>query len=273
MKEDIEKIFNYPVVRVPLEELLDSKKYESLPYTQNFTFVKTPKKDILIGVGSKKYNLLPCNELFSSLENKLSNYYKFTKIYKQQDYCKFYVDYIFEDKEIFMGADKIKLKPCIKITHSYNGYLKYNIYFGFFDPKYSNFLYGFKMIKGTPFKPTLENLDKIIEETIFYINDFLERTQELLIDKYFPLNQHFFKNWEEEVINLSNLIIFPKKLTKIIINNIKEEIKVYNCFITNWELYNNFIKVLNNTETKLFEEKKLSYDNEIYTYLKTYPKL
>lgn len=267
MEETVENIFNYPVVRVPLEELLDAKKYESLPYTNFFTFVKTPEKNILIGIGSKKYNLLPCSELFSVIESKLANYHKFTKVYKQQDYCKFYVDYIFEGKDIQIGIGKEKLKPSIKITHSYNGYLKYNIYFGFYNDKYSTFLYGFTKIKTTSFKPTLENLDKIVEETIIYIDEFLEENLEISRDKYFQLTQSHPKDLETEIEEIAEVIAFPKKLTKNVVENVKEEIKAFNLFVTDWEIYNNFVKVLNNIENKIFEEKKISYDKDIYEIL------
>lgn len=255
--------FLLPAYKIEVKDILPL--WGAVPYYNNIIYVEKDTKKILVGVCSDIYGFVPTRDIFPKLEDLLDKNYEFNVIYKQQDYNKFYVDYIINDYDISFGRNNEIIKPMIKIIHSYNGQLKYTVLFGFYREICTNGLFGFIKKSEIDFKHTINNIDVIINDSINGIKYFIEKEIEQIRNKYEKLDQKecFYPEKVEKI--LGKLNFFPKKaipqLEEILINENKKGV------ITNWVIYNAFNQILNNYNTKLYEEEILKVDNKIFEYL------
>lgn len=262
--------FLLPAFKTEVIQLLPT--WKAVPYYNNIIYVEKPNKDkeiekILVSVCSGTYGFIPTSDIFPKIEDLLREKYKFEAIYKQQDYNKFFVDYVFEELDLSIGDKNDIIKPAIKIIHSYNGYLKYTIMFGFYRQICSNGLFGgFSSKFQLDYKHTIHNVDKIIEDSLHEIDHFLdEEEMEQNKRKYEALDNKecFYPDRIQEVLKIA--IGFPKKA----IVNIEELLQEENekGTVTDWIIYNVFNQILNNYKNKLYEEELLKLDNKIFEFL------
>jgi hypothetical protein len=260
---NIEQIFNLPVKKISIKEILPG--FEALPYTSYAICIERGEEKIIVGLCSKKFGIIPCSDLFPVLEKEIiKNEYKFTKHYIHQDYCKFYVEYIFENPLEF-GLNKEIIKPSIKIVHSYNGSLKYTINFGFWRKICNNGLYGFSSTFSINYKHTMDNVEKIINESLEKLNKFFDKIEEIKIE-YLKLEQkQIIGSFEDRVRLIADKTGFPKKSILPVIERIKVE--SIGGQVNDWIIYSAFNYILNNADFKIYEENKIKLDIKIYNQI------
>ena len=255
--------FLLPAFRAEVKDLLPG--WGAVPYYNNIIWVEKNKEKILVGVCSDIYGFVSTSEIFPKLEELLAQKYEFEVVYKQQDYNKFYVDYVILNQDSYIGNNNDIIKPAIKIIHSYNGTLKYILLFGFYRKICSNGLYGFVKKTQFDYKHTSNNVEKIINDSLMGIEIFLEENEDLK-RKYEVLEQKecFYPDRVEEILKLTKPL-FPKKAIAAVNELLQEENK--KGVITDWIIYNIFNQVLNTFQNKLYEEEIIKLDIKIFEYL------
>jgi hypothetical protein len=256
--------FLTPAFMAEVKDLLPD--WGAVPYYNNIIWVEKNNKKTLVGVCSDIYGFISTLDIFPKIEELLKGKYEFEATYKQQDYNKYYVDYVFKGLDLFIGNKNDLIKPTIKIVHSYNGQLKYTILFGFYRQICTNGLYGFAKKSQFDYKHTIKNVDKIINDSLNEIENFLgevemegiKRAYEVLDNK-----ECFYPDRVKEILKI--IPLFPKKAI-VSVNDILQEENLKG-EITDWIVYNTFNQVLNNYQNKLYEEEILKIDNKIFEYL------
>lgn len=264
MSKDLttEEIFNLPVEKIPIKETFNG--YSALPYTNYAICIKKGEEKIIVGLCSKKFGIIPCSNLFPVLETEMNkNQYFFEKKYLHQNYCRFYVEYIFNN-EMEFGLNREIIKPSIKIIHSYNGSLKYTINFGFWRKVCSNGLYGFNFVFSLGFKHTMDNIEKIINESMEKLDIFFDKIEEIKFH-YSALEKRKIIKYEDRVRLIADKTKFPRKSILPVIERIKVE--SIGGEVNDWIIYNSFNYVLNNSDFKIYEEEKIKLDIKIFNQI------
>jgi hypothetical protein len=235
---------------VKLNDLLfpvEKVKNENLTNSEYAYIVKGIVNDLEIHLNycSNRYEVVENALIFPKIEALLNaKNVKFTVNYQMENNCRFYANYILEDEIFAVGTANDKVKPVIKITHSYNGLTKYSITFGYFRLICSN---GLAI-------PLEGHEDKNLNVSGKHTKDILNSLDSLFdrINKFFDLQPEISKRFEvltdrkidnygdriEAVLNATNLKPSKLQLQTIEQTITKESIELYNGSINDWLIYN-----------------------------------
>ena len=225
---------------------------------------------------SNRYALVPNDMIFPRIEAELqARGVKFSVKYSQVDNVRFYADYILEDESLSIGTGKDKIKPVIKISHSYNGLTKYSITFGYFRVICSN---GMTIpVEGQEEK----NLNIVGKHTKEILNSFDTMFEKM--SNFFDMQKTFKKRFDvladrmivnygervEAVLEASKLK--PSKAQLEVINQTiqSEANTLYNGKVNDWLIYNGInayiYKAIDNkgNVSKALPEKKTAMDAKV----------
>jgi hypothetical protein len=242
-------------------------------------------RPIRVNSCSGRYQLVPNSEIFPAIEQILrENNITFTAKYTMYGFARFYVEYIIEDQKFAYPVGKGDfVKPVIKIRHSYNGLVKYQIVVGYFRLVCTNGL----TIAIEDMKQF--NLSIVGKHTV-KINESLNQLQGILqmfanngevlktiTNKYNILNSvvvtDIKKAIETTLKNTGIIAVDNKSLNTIdsIYDTITKELNMptleYNR-TTNWLLYNGINSYLYNDNLNIASpDKRDAKDQDVFEYL------
>lgn len=247
----------FPVEMTTLSEKLGINSISSTEYgifglIDNEDGKTTPT---LLNTCSDVYELVPNEMIFPKIEQMLNDAkIPFTVEYKMLDFSRFYADYTLNLAGVSVGNRKDKIFPVIRVTHSYNGLLKYKITFGWFrlvcenglilpvEGKEENNL----SIVGKHTKQILESLSKLMDKIKHFI-----KNEKKFMEKFEVIADRSVKNWEDRVIEVMAASGAGKRGFAQITEKIKQESeKLYDGKVNDWLIYNGFNFHLFNAVTK-----------------------
>lgn len=257
-----------PVRMVKTEDLLGESQIPTGKVSRA-VIVTTPKGDEIVNFCSPVYGLLKNEDLFIPFEKALNDSdIPFSATYRHHDYAKFYVDYEIKTDSIQVGDAKDRVKPLVRIMHSYNGEIRYRAAFGFYRMICSNGLWGFSSTGSIAMRHTDGNVNIMFDKTIEGINEFILQSEQN-VGKYRMLSENKVRNIAERVEDVvENVPICPKRQKESVIARASSEKMQHNLPQTDWLIYNAFNYQLNhNDDITAPEEHKMKIDNKVFQYL------
>mgnify|MGYP006284534325 CR=1 FL=1 len=193
---------------------------------------------------SNRYELVPNEMIFPKIEALLeAKGVDFTGKYSHVNHVRFYADYIIENESLSIGVGTDKVKPTLRVTHSYNGLTKYSMTFGYFRLICSNGLTipleGHEEknlhIVGKHTKQIQDSLESLMNK----IDTFIEM-QPKIVKKLEVLTDRSIKNYGERVeAVLDATSLKPSKdQLSVILSTIEKEAKTLNTVPNDWLIYN-----------------------------------
>jgi hypothetical protein len=222
-------------------------------------------KPMLLNTCSNIYELVPNSSIFPVIERMLRKAkIKYSVTYRMLDYSRFYADFTLEDGAVSIGNGQDKIKPVIKIEHSYNGLLKYKMTFGWFRLICSNGLtvpvqgkedQNFT-ITGKHTKEILNSLTGLLEKIAYFTKNTKEYSK-----KFEVMADTWVKNWEDRVLEITAATgvglrgaKFNKKTEQFegqIFDKIREEAaQLYKGQVNDWLIYNGINYHIFNAKTE-----------------------
>jgi len=244
----------FPVKIAPINEELGINSISSTEFGI-FANINGEKKSTLLNVCSDIYELVENDKIFPAIEEILRTAkVEFDVTYKMIDFSRFYADYTMKTGGVSVGNRKDKIFPVIRVTHSYNGLLKYKITFGWFRLICSNGLVvpveGKEeqniSIVGKHTKQILQSLGTLLEK----IKIFSENEKKFS-EKFEVLADRSVKKWEDRIIEVMAASGVGKRgFTQIAERINMESETLYDGKVNDWLLYNGFNYHIFNAVTK-----------------------
>lgn len=244
----------FPVKIAPISEELGVNSISSTEYGI-FANINGEAKSTLLNVCSDIYELVENDKIFPAIEKILRTAsIDFEVTYKMIDFSRFYADYNLKVGGISVGNKKDKIFPIIRVTHSYNGLLKYKITFGWFRLICENGLVvpveGKEeqniSIVGKHTKQILQSLATLLEK----VKHFTTNTEKYS-EKFKVMADRSVKNWEDRIIEVMAASGVGKRGFTQITEKINfESEKLYDGKVNDWLLYNGFNYHIFNAVTK-----------------------
>ncbi len=229
---------------------------------------------------SDRYELISCEAIFPVIENILTiAEIQFTKIYRVDNFSRFYATYIIEDKRFHKEIAKgDTIKVMINVNHSYNGLTKYSINISFLRLICLNGM--------TASDETLSICGKHTVNIKASFENFSEKLQQLkesdfihaITEKYRLLNNVPILNLKESIEktlkNCGIAIIENSKFNTLndialrIYNEISKPELQFNGILTNWHLYNGINAFLYDSTLSIASpEIRSANDKKVFDYL------
>ncbi len=240
---------------VELADINEKTGFNTISSTQYGVFGTIEGKDTLLNTCSEIYELVPNDQIFPKIEAILKKAkIPFEVTYKMIDHSRFYADYTLKTGAVSVGSKKDLIYPVIRVTHSYNGLLKYKIIFGWFRLVCGNGLVlpvaGKEeqnvSIVGKHTKQILQSLDTLMDKITIFSTD-----QEKYFKKFEIIADRSVKNWSDRVIEVMAASGVGKRGYNQITETIeKESGELYKGKVTDWLIYNAFNYHIFNAVTK-----------------------
>lgn len=244
----------FPVEMSTLNEKLGINSISSTEYGI-FGYIGGEKTPTLLNTCSDVYELVENEKIFPAIETLLNqNNIPFKVDYKMIDFSRFYAEYTINQAGVSVGNRKDKIFPVIRVTHSYNGLLKYKITFGWFRLVCTNGLVlpveGKEeqnlSIVGKHTKQIIQSLDKLMEKLNLFV-----KNEKKYMEKFEILADRSVKNWEDRIIETMVVSGVGKRGYSQIIDTIsKESDTLYKGQVNDWLIYNGFNYHIFNAVTK-----------------------
>lgn len=237
---------------------------------------------------SPVYTLVKNDEIFPEIERILDeNNIQYEVTYRHINHVRFYADYIITDERYAyqMKGTNDKVRPMLRVQHSYNGLTKYKITFGYFRLVCTNGLTipvqemkEFNLVivgKHTDsIKTSFKKLNVLMEH-------FAENAVQInlaVTARYETLGGHWVENPEErlaEVLEATKIaMVDNKKFNTLqdIMNRINHEAQMpnlgYNGKVNDWLIYNGINQYLNDDNRNIaVPEKRQENDAKILEYM------
>lgn len=264
-----EQEFYLPARIVETSTLLQNDNSIVMPYNDHAVVVDLPQGPKIVNFCSKVYGLVKNEEIFPEIEKLLDENYIYHKKYRHNNNCVFWADYELEGKDMIIGEAKFddKVKPLIRIMHSYNGSVRYKAVMGFKRQICSNGLWGYVFDTQFELRHSQGNLTKIFNNTINGVQKFLEQAQEFKL-KYDDMTDRMVTNPAERIELVVNSSNFPKRQTELVLHRAMHEASTHNLPMSDWLIYNAFNYQLNhNSEFTNDEAYRMKMDNSILRLL------
>jgi len=191
----------FPVSKTPLSEL----GFSSISSTEFGIVADIAGKQTILNTCSDRYELIPNNEIFGTIELMLhSANIDFSVEYQMHDYSVFKASYILDNVFVLLpNGDKVYLK--FEVTHSYNGLAQYVIVLGYYRMICSNGLViPLEGHEGDNFYIKGKHTEKIME-TIQGLLQTLERfidSKDSIADRYRIMADRPVIKWQERIIDV-----------------------------------------------------------------------
>ena len=252
-------------------------------------------KKLRVNSCSDRQELVPNHEIFLPIRQVLLDAgLTITERYEMFDYAKFFATFTIEDEHLAVGQGNDIVKPEVRIKHSYNGMVQYQISFGYFRLICENGLvipvkgkeklnYFMKGKHTASIKKSISDLQEKIE--------YFVAQKEVVMQGYNKL----FDNWVanpndriKEVLNASGVVNYKENMTKAaetiaskkfdaISNIIKDEAHQLGesyidangqIRVNDWLIYNGINKYIHQVEeSKKTPEQKFAYDEKIMDFM------
>ena len=293
-----EKKIKVGVKECTLEDLLFPVHCIKNPANTNSEYSKTVVglvngKLMNLNYCSNIYKLVPNKMIFPEIENVLDdNGIQYEKSYSHINHVKFYIEYKITDSRFAyrMKGTNDTICPLLKVTHSYNGLVKYKIIFGYFRFVCTNGL----VIAVEQMKEF--NLVIIGKHTEAILNSFSELDKMLknfvenadtIISSITAKYEILGGRWVEKVEDRVTEVLKANKIAMIdnknfnTLNYILDRIKVestdkdlnlgYNGFVNDWLIYNSINRYLYSDRNIAAPDARMEKDSKIFEYLLKYP--
>ena len=244
----------FPVERTTLKDKLGINSIGSTEYGV-FGYIGGETVPTLLNTCSDIYELVENEKIFPVIEKLLNdNKIPFKVEYKMLDFSRFYADYTINQGGVSVGNRKDKIFPVIRVTHSYNGLLKYKITFGWFRLVCSNGLIlpveGKEeqniSIVGKHTKQIIQSINTLMEKLSTFVKD-----EKRFSERFEVLADRSIKKWEDRVIETMVVANVGKRGYSQIIETIsKESDTLYDGQVNDWLIYNGFNYHIFNAVTK-----------------------
>ena len=245
------------------------------PESANMTVDRNKEKSVIVHLedGSKKivnicspsYALIHNKDIFPMIEKKIGESFEFDAKYKMCNDAVFYVDYELKNINYSVGDEKDKIIPMVRVFHSYNGYIRFHVEFGYKRLICSNGLYGYKFSDKFIMKHSHGNINAIINSCNVSVKRFVEQAEQFK-SRYDILSQKEVTSPLERIEMVALSTNFPQKQVESVISKYEEESKIFPT--TDWLIYNSFNYQLNHNEnftTDIITRTKL--DKQIFNVI------
>jgi len=245
-------------------------------------------EETLLNQCSDRYELIPNAEIFPNIQSVLdASGLKYSVEYSHIQHVRFYAEYIIHDKDLSytMQGTTDKIKPRLKVQHSYNGMTDYNINFGYFRMICGNGLtiavedmkeYNLS-IKGKHTAQVIKSFEKLNE----MLNYFVENRTIIgaaITAKFETLNKDAVLNVEDrikEVLGAAKITAVENKkfdtIADITARINAEAVNTglgYNGTVTNWLIYNGINQYLNDDNRfATSPEKRAKQDSDVLEFM------
>ena len=135
----------------------------------------------------------------------------------------FYVDYELKDINYSVGDEKDKIIPMVRVFHSYNGYIRFHVEFGYKRLICSNGLYGYEFSDKFIMKHSHGNINAIINSCNVSVKRFVEQAEQFK-SRYDILSQKEVTSPLERIEMVALSTNFPQKQVESVISKYEEEI-------------------------------------------------
>ena len=230
----------------------------------------------LLNTCSSIYHLKPNQEVFPPIAERLDKAgIKYNLKVSHDNYEKFYVDFIIQDRKYAVGNPNDLVYPKIKVFHSYNGKLDNMISFGWFRIVCSNGLVIPVKEKEDDnfiirFKHTMENKEKY-EQLFDKLDDLLDSSEEL-VGRYQVMTDRAVIDIPERIIEVINGVggRMPKKIWAHAHDTVCDEMKQLKCKPNDWLVYNAINRHLFNDElNKIHDDIRDDLDRKTIQFMQS----
>lgn len=260
----------FPVRKVPVEEITPG--FEHPPGINHAIVVTKPDGvERVVQYCSEIYSLVPNDSIIPLFQKEISKFFKVETKIKMSKWSQFFVDFIVQDKSLFVGKED-KIFPQIRIINSYDGSIKFNYQAGFHRLICEN---GLTIPHGQIRSIKSMHTPKIGNETSFeavmeMLSEFMAEAGDI-VELYDELNDQVVKNWMLRIEEVTEETAFPSSLMEIVTERMGTELDMLNVVPNDWLIYNAFNYQLNhNLDYKAKQNKKDSVDQEVLEYLLKY---
>lgn len=281
-----------------LEDLLFDVDMVDCPLPSNTEYAKQvigqlPNEDGIVGdfllnSCSDRYELVKNEEIFPVIEETLRKHnIEFEPGYSHINHARFYGDYNIKNADFVssVGNGGDKIRPMLRVQHSYNGLTKYRIVFGYFRLICSNGLvipveemkeYNLN-VSGkhvTSIRKSLEWLNQTLET----FGENKEKITGDIVKKYRVLGDSFVENVEDrikEVLEATKIKVIDRKnfntiediKGRIILEATNEKLE-YNGRVNDWLVYNGINQFINDDSlNSKAPDIRYNLDSKVFEYL------
>jgi len=250
MKTNLESLL-FPVQIAPIDTMLEVKTISSTEYG---IFGEINGETTLLNTCSDVYELVPNEMIFPVIESTLKRAgIPFDVTYKMIDFSRFYADYTLKVGAVSVGNTKDQIFPVIRVTHSYNGLLKYKITFGWFRLICSN---GLVIPVEGKEEQNVSIVGKHTKQILASINELMDKikifteNQEKYSERFVIVADRWIKDWSTRVVEVMAASGAGKRGYDQITNVIeKESAEFYDGKVNDWLIYNAFNYHIFNAKT------------------------
>ena len=273
-------IFGYPkrtkkriVLNENNEPVLDEKGKPIYQYYED-------NSKLRLNSCSARYALVPNAEIFPPiLEMLKKNNIRFNPVFMHLNYARFYGEMTIENYVYQVGnSNQDIIKPMLKIQHSYNGLVEYQITFGYFRVVCTNGLvipvaekseYNI-CISGKHTKAIHESLKKLEEAVTFFLSQGDKPMKNFEI-----FAEHWVEKWQDRVVEVMNnakiILVDNSKLNTMnyVGNIIKKEAEAYSeKKVNDWLIMNAINQYINDDSLNVASPKqRIDKDKAVVNFL------
>lgn len=228
--------------------------------------------DKLLNVCSDRYELVGNDEIFPQIREILNNSgLQFSENYSMVNHARFYADYVIESENTSIITKNDKIKPLIRVRHSYNGLTKYAITFGYF-----------RLICDNGLVVPIEGKEAMNLHIVGKHTTSIRTSLDMLIQRLeqFTTNHEIYKeNFEilggqwvanpleriTEVLEYSKIPV--KKAETVLSTVLNESSQLYGGEVNDWLIYNGVNQLIHKGDNKKVLEQKELYDYKAIEFL------
>ncbi len=236
------------------------------PHCKQVPVVYTPKGVLAANACSKNYELIPMSTLMELFEAALSEVFEYKAIYRHQNYCKFFVDYIIQSP-VTVGLEVGDIMPRIRLQHSYTGEIKFSASVEFWRLSCKNGLSAFagkeSLIKlkhtGWNVDMALRNLGPLLQKVVAQSPKLAKRFEDLAMQKV--------SNVSARILDVCNATNYPVRMVDAALLRAGQEL-TQGVDKSDWLVYNALNYQINhNHSVKMQEQLRRELDYKVLTYL------
>jgi hypothetical protein len=215
----------FPVEMEPAEK----HGFNFISSTQYLIIATIAGSKTILNACSDRYELVKNTDIFLAIENMLKKFnIEFSVIYQMIDYSVFEAVYTLPNVFITLpGGDKVH--AMFKVSHSYNGLVKYRLLFGFYRLVCSNGLVipvqGAEMHNICIVGKHTEKILTSIESLIKTLKRFFSQKKSWT-ERYLTLYDRKIEKWEDRIVAVMDATSIKMGAKDVNFNNIVEKMQL-----------------------------------------------
>lgn len=263
LRDTLKPIF-FPVEKVPASDYIEGIEFND--QLSHWIISTTNGEQRVVNACSRNYHLISNEELLGPLIDKLESMYKVDATFKVTKGARFYIDFVIKDLEMFVMKND-RILPRLRVNNSYDGSVRYGLFFGFWREICTNGLMGIKW-EGFKLRHTPGTGAQALPRTIDAIEQFMDDAPKILKTSYEPLVKR--KLTQDQAAERIQEIIDNTKLSQKKAEPILQRLSIEQeagLPLNEFLLYNAINYVLYNDGSKMKQHKKDKLDEQILTYI------